>query len=321
VKAKATFIEPMLLLRTEKLPDDPVNWLVELKSDGYRAIAFKSGGKIHLRSRNDKDFALRYPSIVKALARLPDETVIDGEVVALDEEGRPSFQVLQNYGNAPGPVVFFIFDLLVLAGVNVMSEPLTARRALLQKKILPKLKEPIRYSLEFDTPLPDLIAAVKSQGLEGLVAKRRNSRYEPGLRSGAWQKMRVNAGQEFVIGGYTVGTSTFDALVFGYYQGKELLYAARTRNGFSPASRAALFKKLKPLEIKECPFANLPEKKSGRWGAGLTAAKMVDCRWVKPVLVGQFEFVEWTGEGHLRHSRFIALRDDKKATDVVRETT
>jgi len=151
-----------------------------------------------------------------------------------------------------------------------------------------------------------------------LVAKRRDSRYEPGLRSGAWQKMRINAGQEFVIGGYTVG-SPFDALVFGYYEDDELVYAARTRNGFTPVVRQALFKKLKPLEIPECPFANLPEKKSGRWGAGLTAAKMVDCRWVKPVLVAQIEFVEWTGEGHLRHSKFIALRDDKSARNVRRE--
>lgn len=318
VKTKARFIEPMLLLKTDKLPDDPASWLVELKSDGYRAIAFKSGGKLHLRSRNDKDFSLRYPTIVAALAKLPDETVIDGEVVALDAEGRPSFQILQNYGNSPGPVVFFIFDLLVLAGVNVMSEPLSVRRALLEKKVLPKLKEPIRYSLEFDTPLPDLIDAVKAQGLEGLVAKRRDSRYEPGQRSGVWQKMRINAGQEFVIGGYTVG-SPFDALVFGYYEGKDLIYAARTRNGFTPVVRQALFRKLKPLEIPDCPFANLPEKKSGRWGAGLTAAKMADCRWVKPVLVAQIEFVEWTGENHLRHAKFIALRDDKSARAVRRE--
>jgi DNA ligase D-like protein (predicted ligase) len=315
---KARFIEPMLLLKTEKLPEGP-DWLYEVKSDGYRAIAFKSDGTIRLRSRNDKDFTLRYPTIVKALVKLPDETVIDGEVVALDAHGRPSFQILQNYGNSAGPVVFFIFDLLVLGGVNLMIEPLAARRALLEKKILPKLKEPIRYSLEFDTPLPDLIAAVKAQGLEGLVAKRRTSTYEPGLRSGAWQKMRINAGQEFVIGGYTVGTSTFDALVFGYYEDGKLIYAARTRNGFTPATRAALFKKLKPLEIAACPFANLPEKKSGRWGAGLTAAKMADCRWVKPVLIAQIEFVEWTGENHLRHAKFIALRDDKKATDVKRE--
>jgi bifunctional non-homologous end joining protein LigD len=122
-RAKAAFVEPMLLLKTEKLPEGP-DWLYEIKSDGYRAIAFKTGGKVQLRSRNDNDFTLRYPSIVKALATLPDDTVIDGEVVALDEQGRPSFQILQNFGNSPGPVVFFIFDLLVLAGRDIRTAPL-----------------------------------------------------------------------------------------------------------------------------------------------------------------------------------------------------
>ena len=131
--------------------------------------------------------------------------------------------------------------------------------------------------------------------------------------------MRVNQGQEFVIGGYTVGSKTFDALIFGYYEGDRLIYAARTRNGFTPVVRAQLMKKFRAVETKECPFANLPEAKSGRWGAGLTAAKMKDCRWLKPVLVGQFEFLEWTGENHLRHSKFIALREDKRARDVRRE--
>jgi ATP-dependent DNA ligase len=107
--------------------------------------------------------------------------------------------------------------------------------------------------------------------------------------------------------------------VIGYYDGPDLIYAARTRNGFTLASRVELFKKLKPLEIKECPFSNLPEKKAGRWGAGLTSAKMTKCRWLKPVLVAQFEFVEFTAEGHLRHSKFISLRDDKKPKDVMRE--
>jgi bifunctional non-homologous end joining protein LigD len=131
--------------------------------------------------------------------------------------------------------------------------------------------------------------------------------------------MRVNRGQELVIAGYTPSPKNFDALVIGYYQDGRLIYAARTRNGFSRASRADLFRKINPLEIKECPFANLPEKKAGRWGAGLTASKMAECCWLKPVLVGQFEFVEWTSDAHLRHSRFIALRDDKRATDVRRE--
>jgi len=120
--------------------------------------------------------------------------------------------------------------------------------------------------------------------------------------------MRINRGQEFVIGGYTVGGRTFDALVFGYYEGKRLIYAARTRNGFTPASREELMQRMRLLETTHCPFANLPEARAGRWGVGLTAEKMTDCRWVKPVMVGQFEFVEWTPDGHLRHSRFVALR-------------
>jgi bifunctional non-homologous end joining protein LigD len=160
---------------------------------------------------------------------------------------------------------------------------------------------------------------VKTQRFEGLVAKRRNSRYESGLRTGAWMKMRVNRGQELVIGGYTIGTKAFDALIIGYYDGDRLMYASRTRNGFTPALRQQLFKKLRPLEIPDCPFVNLPEARSGRWGQGLTKEKMADCRWVKPMLVGQFEFVEWTADNHLRHTKFVGLREDKVARDVRRE--
>ncbi len=131
--------------------------------------------------------------------------------------------------------------------------------------------------------------------------------------------MRINQGQELVIGGYTVGGKTFDALVLGYYEGGKLLYASRTRNGFTPVIREQLLKKMKPLQIADCPFANLPEPRGGRWGAGLTAAKMKDCRWLKPELVGQFEFVEWTPDNHLRHTRFVAIREDKVARQIVRE--
>jgi bifunctional non-homologous end joining protein LigD len=316
---KGRFIDPMLLLRTDSLPADSDRWLYQLKLDGYRAIGFNTGGRIHLRSRNDNDFSIRYPDVVKGLAKLPDETVIDGEVIALDDDGRPSFSILQNHGSSRAPVLYFVFDVMVLAGREVMKEPLHARRELLEKKILPKLAEPVRYAAPLAAGLPVLIESVKAQRLEGLVAKRLDSRYESGLRSGAWQKMRVNRAQEFVIGGYTIGTKTFDALVFGYYEGGRLIYAARTRNGFTPIVREQLFKSFRGLEITACPFVNLPEAKSGRWGAGLTAAKMKDCRWLKPVLVAQIEFLEWTGENHLRHTRFIALRDDKPAREVRRE--
>ena len=317
---KASFISPMLLLSTNKLPEGE-NWLYELKVDGYRSIAFKTGGRIYLRSRNDKDFSTTYRGIANALSALPDETVIDGEIVALDEAGRPSFNALQNLGSSGSsnvPLIYYIFDVMVLEGVDLTREPLSRRRELIEEKILPKLSEPIKYSAELEADLSDLIQSVKKLGLEGLVAKQRGSRYEPGLRSGAWRKMRVNAGQEFVIGGYTVG-NPFDALVFGYYEGQQLMYVARTRNGFTPASRRRLFERFRELEIQECPFVNLPEAKSGRWGQGLTKKKMEDCRWLRPVLVGQFEFTEWTPENHLRHSRFIGLREDKTAKDVTKD--
>jgi DNA ligase D-like protein (predicted ligase) len=309
-KTNAKFIHPMLLLRTERLPEGP-NWLYELKLDGYRALAIKNGGRVQLRSRNDKDFNARYPTLVEALGTMPDETVIDGEVVALDEEGRPSFNALQNRG--PGePLHFFIFDLLILRGRDVMAEPLVKRRALIEKHVLPTLAEPIRYSPILEASLANLIRSVKEQGLEGLVAKRLESAYQPGQRSGAWAKMRVNRSQEFVIGGYTVGGRHFDALIFSYWEGGRLIYAARTRSGFTPAVREQMQQRFRGLEIPKCPFANLPEARTGRWGEGLTAAKMKDCRWLKPVLVGQFEFVEWTPDKHLRHSRFVGLRAAEK---------
>jgi DNA ligase D-like protein (predicted ligase) len=318
-RMKAGFIEPMLLLRTDTLPEEPARWSYQLKLDGYRAIAFKTGGKVYLRSRNDNDFSRRYPAVVRGLADLPNETVVDGELIALGEDGRPSFNALQNYDSSTTSVCYYVFDVMVLSGRDVKSQTLESRRTLLERTVLPTLAEPVRYPGELKASLRELVHSVKTQGLEGLVAKRRDSVYEPGLRSGAWMKMRVNQGQEFVIGGYTLGTKTFDALIIGYYDGDKLIYVSRTRNGFTPRVRDQLFKKLQPLEIAECPFENLPEARSGRWGEGLTKAKMVGCRWLKPQLVGQFEFVEWTPDNHLRHTSFVGLRDDKRARDVGKE--
>jgi bifunctional non-homologous end joining protein LigD len=316
---KAGFIEPMLLLATSDLPEGPT-WSYELKLDGYRAIAFKTEGRTQLRSRNNKDFGRKYPGVAAALAGLPDETVIDGEIVALDESGRPSFNLLQNYGSSDSPIFYYVFDVLVLSGHDVMSEPLGKRRELLRKRVLPKLRDPIRESLQLNAALADVINAVRTQGLEGVVAKDLNSSYQPGRRSGAWRKMRINKGQEFVIGGYTPGPKNFDALIFGYYQDGKLLYAGRTRNGFTPMLREHLQKQFHGLEISQCPFANLPEERSGHWGLGLRAEKMKECRWLKPRLVGQFEYVQWTPDNHLRHSRFVALREDIDVANVIRQS-
>lgn len=313
---RAGFVEPMLLLPASDLPEGAA-WSYEPKLDGYRAIAVKADGRVQLRSRNNKDFNEKYPAVAAALAALPNETVIDGEVVALDESGRPSFNLLQNCGSSDSSAFYYVFDVLVVSGQYVMSEPLAKRRDLLRIHILPTLKDPIRECLQLNAALPDVINAVRVQGLEGVVAKDLNSSYEPGRRSGAWRKMRINKGQKVVIGGYTPGPKTFDALIFGYYEGGKFLYAGRTRNGLTPMLRQQLQKQFLTLEVSECPFANLPEEKSGRWGLGLTVEKLKECRWLKPRLVGQFEYVEWTPDNHLRHSRFIALRNPEPR-DVTR---
>ena len=184
-RQQPTFVPPMLLLRADTLPDDPKRFAYQLKLDGYRAIAFKSAGAVHLRSRNNKDFSLRYPDVLEGLPKLPDDTMIDGEVVALDDDGPPSFNTLQNAGSSPTHVQYYVFDVMMLGGKNVMHDTLEDRRTLLERKVLPKLKEPVRYAAPLDASLPDLIHSVKVQGLEGLVAKRLDSHYEPGLRSGA----------------------------------------------------------------------------------------------------------------------------------------
>jgi bifunctional non-homologous end joining protein LigD len=318
-RVKAAFLQPMLLQRADALPDDAARWEYELKLDGYRAIAFKTNGKVHLRSRNDKNFNARYPHIVRALAKLPDDTVVDGEILAFDENGTPSFNALQHFAGARTPIAYYVFDVMVLKGRDLRREALDARRALLEQHVVPVLEEPARYPGVLAAGLQDVVAAVKAQGLEGVVAKRRDSGYEAGRRSGAWLKMRINRGQEFVIGGYTIGTKTFDALVLGYYEGARLIYVGRTRNGFTPAVRERLFRRFRPLEIRDCPFVNLPEERSGRWGQGLTGDKMSQCRWLKPSLVAEVQFLEWTADHHLRHPKFAGLREDKRARNVIRE--
>ena len=149
-----------------------------------------------------------------------------------------------------------------------MREPLSARRKMLQAQVLPRLKEPVRESPQLNARLPDIVKAVREHGFEGIVAKRLDSRYEPGRRSGVWRKMRVNRGQELVIGGYTPSPKSFDALIFGYYEGDKLLYAARTRSGFAPASRAELHRRFQALGMPDCPFTDSPEERGGRWARG-----------------------------------------------------
>jgi bifunctional non-homologous end joining protein LigD len=233
-------------------------WEYELKFDGYRAIAFKSRRRIHLMSRNRKDFSQRFPALVRALEPLADETVIDGEIVAVDATGRPSFNLLQNCATREYCLVFYVFDLLILAGKDFKNEPLEVRRKVLHTRVMSRLAEPIRSSETIRASAAELIRAVGEQGLEGVMAKRRNSSYEPGKRSGAWIKMRVNQGQELIIGGYVPAPKNFDSIVVGYYEAKQLIYVARVRNGFTPASREALFKRFRGLVSRKLSIPKSP---------------------------------------------------------------
>ena len=294
-----------------------MEWVYEIKLDGYRAIAVKSGNKDSLFSRRRKSFNQQYPYIVEALADLPDGTVIDGEIVALDDSARPQFNLLQNYRSEAHRIRYFVFDLLCYENRDTTCLPLVQRRALLRKL---KFKSPRIQFLDFlETSAANMVAAAKQQGLEGVIAKRKDSLYQPGRRTGAWVKHRINQGQEFVIGGYFPGPHGFDSIIVGYYESKDLMYVARTRNGFVPASRRQVFSKLQHLVTPECPFVNLPETKKSRFGEELNAEKMKKAVWLKPEIVAQIEFLEWTDADHLRHSKFVGLREDKNPKSVVKE--
>jgi DNA ligase D-like protein (predicted ligase) len=300
-----------------KLPDGS-QWLFEIKLDGYRAIAVKTDGRVNLFSRRRKSFDHHYPLIVEALGKLPEGTVVDGEVAALDDSGRPDFNLLQNFRSEASHIHYFVFDLLIYQNRDLTRLPLSARRKLL-KSHLELHSGRVRIAEQFEASANDMLAAVRQQGLEGVIGKRKDSLYEPGKRTGSWVKCRVNRGQELVIGGYLPGPHGFDSLIVGYYRGKDLVYVARVRNGFVPASRRQVFEKIRHLVSPTMPFVNLPDTHKSRWGDELTAEKMKECVWLRPEAVAQIEFLEWTAGDRLRHSKFIGLREDKSARLVVKE--
>jgi len=292
-------------------------WVFEIKFDGYRAIAVKSGNNVSLLSRRRKSFNAQYPAILEALTGMPDESVIDGEIVALDDSGRPNFNLLQNYRSESSRIRYFVFDLLCYKGRDTTQLPLIERRELLRgiKFDSPRIKL-VDYQ---ETTGWEMVEAVKRLGLEGVIGKRKDSPYQSDRRSGLWVKYRINQGQELVIGGYFPGPHGFDSIIVGYYKGKDLTYVARTRNGFVPASRRQVFSKLKHLVTPTCPFVNLPETQPSRFGRELDAETMEKAVWLRPEVVAQIEFLEWTEHDRLRHSNFAGLREDKDAQSVVKE--
>jgi DNA ligase D-like protein (predicted ligase) len=314
-KTRIQFIEPMYALAVQKLPEGK-DWLYEVKFDGYRCVASRDSTGVTLWSRRENLFTYQFPHIARACERLPVDTLIDGEIVALDENGRVSFNLLQHHRSQAQALLLYAFDVPIYRGRSLLRVPLETRREVLNEIFSKDKIALVSLSETIDATPAELIRLAREFGFEGIIAKRKDSIYEPGKRSNAWVKYRVNQGQEFVIGGYTLG-NPIDALIVGYYQDGKLLFAAKIRNGFVPHLRRMVANSLKGLEVNDCPFVNLPERKRTQWA--LTKEEMKNCVWLKPQLVAQIEFTEWTPDGHLRHSKFVGLRDDKTPREVVRE--
>jgi bifunctional non-homologous end joining protein LigD len=308
----------MLAASADTLPEGP-EWTYEVKWDGYRAIAVKDGDRVRILSRNEKDLTRDYPSVVTAVrsVRVPQLT-LDGEIVALDDEGRPSFQALQHRSTAGLTIAYYAFDVLSVGRESLIAQSLAVRRGRLRLLILGSgvlLSEPLPGS-------PSRIEReIRRLGLEGVIAKRRDSLYRPGQRSDEWVKVKFNRRQEFVVGGFKPEGDSFDSLLIGYYDGRRLMFAGRVRAGFTPHERREVLGAIARHRSAVCPFANLPNVESrGRWGEGITPEDMKALQWVEPTIVVEVSFVEWTRDGLLRHPRYAGFRADKAAKNIRRET-
>jgi bifunctional non-homologous end joining protein LigD len=303
---------PMLATLSDDVPRG-AGWTFEVKWDGYRAIATVSGGEATLTSRNGNDLTARFSSVARELVKAlktPD-CVVDGEVCALDDSGRASFSAMQQ-GKPGTPIVYYAFDVLEVEGQSLVDLPLVERRKRLEQ-LLDRRNRTVRLSESFDDGRA-LYEAAKQQRLEGIMAKRLDSRYLPGRRSRDWLKLKTHGEQEFVIAGYTKGTgrraSSFGSLVLAFYRGNELVYAGNVGTGFNSREIDKLLEKLRPLRRGTPPFRELPK---------MPRVRKSDVVWVEPKLVAEVEFAEWTHDGRLRAPSYKGLREDKKAADVRRE--
>jgi bifunctional non-homologous end joining protein LigD len=307
------WLAPMLATLTDERFSDP-GWLYERKLDGERALAFRDGKSIRLLSRNRKDIGGSYPELVEALAKQPArDFVVDGEIVAFSG-GRSSFSRLQQRMQIKDPekarasgvaVTFYLFDILHLDGRDLDKLPLRARKGLLKRTL--DFETPLRFTPHRNRDGEAYFKQACEKGWEGVIAKRADAPYRHS-RSTDWLKFKCDHGQELVIGGFTEPQGSragFGALLVGYYEGKTLRYAGKVGTGYDDAFLRDFRKRMERLKRKTCPFAGTVKEK------GVT--------WIEPKLVGEFGFTEWTREGKLRHPRFLGLRRDKAAKDVVRE--
>jgi bifunctional non-homologous end joining protein LigD len=302
-------VTPMLAKLVSALPPDDEHWAFEMKWDGIRALGFIQGGKLRLLTRNGNDMTARFPELAGLGKSVNTDALLDGEIVALDERGRPSFQLLQQQHQQPATVVYILFDVLHLGSEALLGQPYTERRARLEALKLDG--EHWRTPPYSRGGGPKMQEESRRFGLEGVIAKRLNSVYEPGKRTGAWLKIKNHLGQELVIGGWHGGqgkrSGAVGALLLGYYDpAGRFLYAGKVGTGFTEATLSDLGRRLAPLARDNSPFA------SGKFPAGT--------HFVEPQLVAEIEFTEWTADGRIRHPSFKGLRTDKAAREVVRET-
>ncbi len=306
-KPMSQLIKPMLATLTDK-PFDREGWLFEIKWDGFRAVADLKNSKVELYSRNLLSFNEKFAPIVKSLSKIRKNMLLDGEVVVLDSKGKSSFQLLQNYQlTGEGQLVYYIFDILFLNGKDLRKLPLLERKKLL-KQNLPKLPN-VKYSDHVEQQGIKFFQLAKKQGLEGIIAKDAQSPYRSGQRSREWLKIKISQEQETVIGGFTEPRGSrkkLGALVLGVYEKGKLVYIGHTGGGFNDKTLDLVYNKLIKLKTDKSPFAMTPK----------TNAPVT---WVKPKLVAQVKFEEWTGDNHMRQPIFLGLRPDKGPKEVRRE--
>jgi bifunctional non-homologous end joining protein LigD len=311
-------LTPMLATLTDK-PFDNEGWIYEVKWDGYRALGFVHEGEVELKSRNDKSFNDKFYPVFDALKKWNIDVIVDGEIVVADEQGISSFGDLQNWrSEADGELLFMLFDILWLDGRDLTSLPLHERREILAQ-IVPE-ESIIRVSDTFEIAGTEFFDAASQMGLEGMIAKRRDSVYTPGKRSDEWLKIKVNQRQEAVIGGYTnnEGSSKpFSALLVGVYENGKLVYTGKIGTGFKQSQQKEMLEQFKPLVRKDPPFTTTPDiNKPSRFRPNPPQATAT---WLEPTLVCEVSFTEMTSDGVMRHPSFEGMRIDKPAEKVVME--
>ena len=307
VKPMPHGIEPMLSTLV-KAPFDHPEWLFEVKWDGYRAMAEIQAGKVSLYTRNRISLNKRFSPITEALEQCGFDAVLDGEIVVVDDQGRPDFQMLQNYRQSRrGHLLYYVFDLLFFRGHDLTGLPLLRRKELL-KTMLPADKH-LKFSDHVWQEGVLFFRVAKEKGLEGIIAKHSQSTYQMGKRSRQWLKIKTQLTQEGVIAGFTEpggGRKYFGSLVLGVFAGDELVYIGHSGGGFGAAGLKKIHERLQPLIQPECPFKSAPPADT-------------PVTWVKPHLVCEVHFTGWTEDGLMRHPVFSRLREDKAAREVGRE--